>query len=187
MKKLIVAALAAALFGGCATAPTAIPQNVTMTTDSDPSMRSVDFSYSANISFAKMKMCIAENVSNDAVDLHGTKGMAGLSQALAGKYQSATIVPGGDIFKFSDAALGTIVAAGSVPSEGAVGFEGIVRFHLNVTVSAGHVEMVFTNVEDALKYADGSGSFAHVVPRIGFQSTYNALQLLANNIKSCVR
>lgn len=96
----------------CAAVP--MPSNVT-TTPGDAGgdyIKSIDFSYQSNpaASFEKLKLCVAENVSNRAVQLADSSGS--LVDPVSGHYhdvQHSQTVQGGDIFKYADASLAWMV------------------------------------------------------------------------------
>lgn len=179
----------------CATVE--MPSNVSITQGNmkQTFINTIDFSYRTNkeIGFNKLKLCVAEKVSNRAVQLDDASGFRG---PITGNFYAANhrqTVEGSDVFKYSDATLSTLIANGTVDG-GPVALaltRSIVKYDLKASVNASQVILVFTNISSAQKstgYVANSG-FAPVGTWSGAypMQTYAALDGIAKDIKACLQ
>jgi hypothetical protein len=102
IKVILAAALLIPVTGHCA--KWEVPENVTVRDAGKRAayMEAVDFSYQPEqpVAFSQLKMCIAENVSNNTVSLQDASGSF-VGPATGNYYHSANnrTVQGGGIFK----------------------------------------------------------------------------------------
>ncbi|HEY5960210.1 MAG TPA: hypothetical protein VIV60_26840, partial [Polyangiaceae bacterium] len=149
-----IAVLAFANLMCCAGVP--MPSNVTTTPGNAGGdyIKSIDFSYQSSpvASFDKLKLCVAENVSNRAVQLTDSSGS--LVDSASGQYhdvQHNQTVQGGDIFKYADASLATLIANGTIDSGPAAHglTRDIIKYDLKASAHGQQVGLVFTNITRA--------------------------------------
>lgn len=188
----------AAVFGlvGCATVQ--MPQNVTtrVTDRGQQLIDTVDFSYTAASprSFEALRLCVAENVHNREVHLQDSSGS--FFGPASGRYyetKNSKTVQGGDIFKYIDSSLTTLIAIGV--EDGGPAASGLTRtfikFDLKASVRDTRVGIVFSNVTRAWE-TTGSLSNTGFGP-IGTWSganpmqAYAALQGVSNKISRCLQ
>lgn len=194
--KLIGRAIAVLAFANvtCCTA-VQMPNNVTTTPSNAGGnyIKSIDFSYRSNsaASFDQLKLCVAENVSNRAVQLTGSSGS--LVDTASGHHhdvQHSQTVPGGDIFKYSDASLATLIATGTIDSgPAAPGLtRDIIKYDLKASAHGQQVGLAFTNITRAQQStgAAPNDGFTPVGTWEGGRA-YAAVEGIANGIKSCLR
>lgn len=177
----------------CATVE--MPSNVSITQgDSKQTyINTIDFSYQTikEISFNKLKLCVAEKVSNRAVQLDDASGFRG---PVTGNFYAAShrqTVQGGDIFKYADATLSTLIANGTADGGSVALTRSIVKYDLKASVTASQVILVFTNISRAQKSTgyvanDGFGPVGTWSGAYPMQ-TYAALDIIAKDIKSCLQ
>ena len=179
---------------GCA--PLQMPSNVTTTPGnaSGGYINSVDFSYQPTmpVSFNKLKLCVAENVSNRAVQLTGSA--RSFVAPASGQYHNvehSQTVQGGGIFKFTDASLSTLIANGTIDG-GRLGVtRGIIKYDLKASVDGSQVVLVFANITRAYQATgaapnDGFSPVATRRTKYPMQA-YAALEGIANGIKACTQ
>lgn len=193
--KSIVFVVAAAL-AGCATVT--MPQNVTTrpANGSQNYIDSVDFSFNTAtpLSFNQLKLCVAESVNNRAVQLHDAAGSF-FGPASGHYYQTdhSQTVQGGDIFKYADPSMATLIATGTADGgSAALGItRDIIKYDLKASVRGPRVGLVFTDIARA-QQSTGSvanngfnpvGTWSGANP----MQSFTALQGIANNIKSCLQ
>ncbi len=181
----------------CCTA-VSMPSNVTTTPGNAGGdyIKSIDFSYQSNpaASFDKLKLCVAENVSNRAVQLTGSSGS--LVDAASGQHhdvQHTQTVQGGDIFKYADASLATLIATGTIDSGPAARglTRDIIMYDLKASAHGQQVGLAFTNITRAQQSTGEAanegfspvGTWREAYP----ERAYAALEVIANGIKSCLR
>lgn len=177
-----------------ACSPVPLPSNVTTTTIGSASyIGSVDFSYqSANAeSFSQLKLCVAENINNNAVSLQDSAG----SIAVPGNYYQthhSQVFQGSGIFKYTDEPTSTLVALGTVDGGPvALGLtRDFVRFDLKANVSGNAITLRFLNISRAQQNTgsstnDGFGRVG-VWPGSRSDEVYAALEGVANGIKTCL-
>lgn len=193
--KALAIALVAGLTG-CATVQ--MPSNVTTSPGnaSGDYINSVDFSYQSStpVTFNKLKLCVAENVSNRAVQLTDSAGsFVGSASGHYYDVQHSQTVQGGGIFKYADASLSTLIANGTVDGGPvALGLtRDIIKYDLKASAHTSQVGLVFTNITRA-QQATGSvanngfspvGTWSGAHPK----QAYAALEGIANGIKACMQ
>ena len=92
--------------------------------------------------FAKLKLCLAQNVSNAPVTITGGTDAP---FSIGTKTQTSTI-QGGDLFKYEDAAAGIVIAVGSADGGRSVFSSEIIRFELMAETTADRTVLKFTNI-----------------------------------------
>lgn len=193
--RAIVISLIAAL-AGCATVP--MPSNVTTTPGnaSGDYINSVDFSYQSSVpaAFNKLKLCVAENVSNRAVQLADSSGsFVGPATGHYYDNQHSQTVQGGDIFKYADASLSTLIANGTVDGGSvALGLtRDIIKYDLKASAHGLLVGLMFTNITRAQQSSGSAANdgFSPVGTWSGARpkQAYAALEGIANGIKACLQ
>lgn len=185
-------ALAAGLVG-CGTVN--LPSNVTTVQGGSSSGRyidQVDYSYSETVGFSALKLCVAENVSNDGVT------MTDQSQSWTGPWSGITYArgntsttSGGDTFKYIDDSTQTVIAVGTVPELGQGLIQRVVKFDLKAAAKNNKVTLVFSKITHAQKdtgYATNTG-FSQIGDwhGAGALDALAALEGTANRIKACLR
>lgn len=125
----------------------ALPANVTL----KPGNKSGDYIDSVSqevrgAAFSKLKLCLAQNISNQAVTLTGS-AQNPWSPRLTGE-SNTTTVQGGQVFKYEDAQASTVIAAGS--TDGGQSFMGlsrvVIRFELTAVAGPDRTVLKFTNI-----------------------------------------
>lgn len=185
-----------AALAGCATVP--MPSNVTTMPGnaSGSYINSIDFSYQSNApeGFNKLKLCVAENVSNRAIQLTDSSGS--FFGPATGHYyndQHSQTVQGGDIFKYADASLSTLIANGTVDGGSvALGLtRDIIKYDLKASTHGSLVGLTFTNITRAQQSSGSAANdgFSPVGTWSGARpkQTYAALESIVNGIKSCLQ
>ncbi len=176
----------------------AVPANVAVRAEGKHAsyMDSVDFSYqpTAAVAFPQLKMCIAENVSNNAVTLSDNAG-AFVGPATGTYYQPShsQTVQGGGIFKYVDDSSSTMIATGTTDGgPAALGLtRDIVKFDLKAATSDAGITLKFGNITRA-QQSTGSAANDGFGPvgmwrGAGAQRIYASLEALTNKIKSCLQ
>lgn len=192
MKKTLVLVIAVGL-AGCGTVK--LPSNVTTIQGGSASGKyidRVDYSYDETVEFSALKLCVAENVSNDGVT------MTDQSESWVGPWSGNTYsrgntstTSGGDTFKYMDDATQTVIAVGTVPESGQGLIQRVVRFDLKAATKNNKVTLVFskiTHVQKDTGYAANTG-FSQIGDwhGAGALDAVAALEGTANRIKSCLR
>jgi len=187
------------LASGCQTTSVELPSNVfkTAAAAGQPAyIEKIDFTYKPQTppSFSKVKLCVAENVTNQAVQLRDAAGSF-VGQATGTYYRAnnTQTQSGGEVFKFADDSIRTLVATGTTttnPSGMAI-VRDIVRFDLKVALKDSGTELVFQNITRAQQDTGISANtgFAPVGTWPGARSPeiYTALESLAQKVKSCAQ
>ena len=192
LKKSVLVLLVGSLVG-CGTVP--MPSNVSTRpgNESGDYINAVDFSYQSaatKVNFNKLKLCVAENVSNNSVQLRdASRSFVGPATGHYYNLQNSQTVQGGEIFKYSDPTLSTLIAIGTVDSPGMV--EDIIKYELKVSVNQSRVHLIFSNITRAQKSTgllanDGFGPVG-TWPGARTMQSYTALQGVANGIKLCLQ
>jgi hypothetical protein len=175
---------------------TDLPSNVTVRQEGKRSafIEAVDFSYKPAqlVTFSAIKLCVAENISNNAVSLRDSSN-AFVGPA-SGNYYSNTqsqTVQGGSIFKYVDDASATLIATGT--TDGGSSSWGLIRdfvkFELKAAISDMGVTLQFTNIARAQQDTglSSNNGFQPVATWKGARpmKVYSALEKIAAKIKSC--
>jgi hypothetical protein len=155
----------------------------------------IDFSYKATTTrtFPAARLCIAENVQNQSVQLRDSAGsFIGPATGTYYRANSTQTQQGGEIFKFSDESLATVIATGSViTSPGGMALvRDVVRFDLRVALKGQEVGLIFQNITRAQQdtgVASNTG-FGPVGTWTGARAPdiYAALEALASKVKACI-
>ena len=191
-----LAAVILALASSGAMSKVELPPNVTTKlygNSKNSVIDSIDYSFpiSKPVEFARIKMCIASNVTNNGVVL---KDSAGSFVGRTGNYyqtHNAQSIQGGGIFKYVDDASKSLVAQGSVGRQGGLG--GIIglsiRFDLEVTGETNAVKMRMLHIEQAMKNTGYSSNDGYMPVGVWGGSMYKknilALNGVAEQLKSC--
>lgn len=175
-----------------------VPENVT--TKPGPRHGSyadtVDFSYQAvqAVDFAKAKLCVAENVTNDAVSLQDAAGSF-VGPATGNYYRNSNsqTVQGGAVFKYVDDATSVLIATGTADAgTSSLGLvHDLLKFDLKVGTAGNTITVRFSNI---LRAQQNTGSLANDgFQPIGtwkgsrFQRAYESLEGLAGKIRQCMQ
>ncbi|MFT3755079.1 MAG: hypothetical protein QM769_03900 [Pseudoxanthomonas sp.] len=192
-KTVLLMALLMPVTGFCA--KWQVPSNVATTADGKY-MESVDFSYHTDQpgNFSKLKMCIAENITNGAVSLQDSAGSF-VGPATGTYYNNAKsqTVQGGGIFKYVDETNSALIASGTADG-GSAAFgltRDIVKFDLKVAVESSTITLRFNNITRAQQ---NTGSVANngftpvgMWRGAGAQRIYESLDAIEDKIKTCVQ
>jgi len=186
-KIMIMGGLGLAFFvAGCARVN--LPSNVTLKQNF---IDTIDFSYQTDSpkKFSNIKLCIAENIDNNSVDLRDS------SSSFVGPYtgnlylnsQDKTI-QGGDVFKYSEESTSTIIAKGSAIKEGLV--NDIIKYDLKASVSGNNIMLKFYNITRAQQdtgFVKNDG-FETICTLSGCRPTnaYEAIKTIADKLKACI-
>ena len=154
----------------------------------------IDYSFSTEkvIPFARVKLCVARNITNNEVQL---TDRAGSFVTGGGNYyqgRSNSTIQGGSVFKYIDDATGSLIAQGSISRQG--GFAGIIgmsiRFDLEMALSDGRVQMTMRQIESAMKNTGtiSNDGFNPIGAWTGsmYKKHILALDNAADQIKACI-
>ncbi len=198
MRKIVFATLMLAIFPASTFAANVeMPSNVTTVpgTGKNRHIDTIDFSFAPTqvIEFSKLKLCIAENMTNNAVTLSDSSGS--FVGPATGHYYSndrSQTVQGGGIFKYLDDSTSVLIANGT--TDGGTSSWGLIRdilkFDLKAAVNAESITLRYSNITRAqqdtgISTNDGFhavGTWKGARPK----QVYGALELLANRIKACI-
>lgn len=182
---------------GCAS-QVSLPNNASITTtDSLGSayIDKIDFSYISRGThkFSKAKLCVAKNLTNNTVMLQDSSGS--FVGAYTGRYYETNktqSVTGGDIFKYSDDETSTLLAVGTTSFVGdALGIiKEFVKFEVELAIKDKNVTLIFSNITRAQQDTGtlGNNGFNPVGVWYGAKApdVYASIELVANNIKTCI-
>lgn len=189
MKRIALALALLACCGAATAKDMSLPDNVTLR----PGNRSGSYidtvrSTARAATFSKLKLCLAQNVSNPSLMITGGTN-APFSMNPNGKTQT-TAVQGGDIFKYQDEAERTAIVMGSVAGGNVVLSRRIIRFELTAAVNDDATSLTFTNIEHATENTGSveNSGFTPVGAWKGAKplSVIEALDGLAARITSCL-
>lgn len=169
-----------------------LPPNVTL----KPGNKSGDYidTVSQEIrggTFPKLKLCLAQVVSNQAVTLSGS-AQNSFSPRLTGE-SNTTTVQGGQVFKYEDAQAGAVIAVGS--TDGGQSMMGmtrsVVRFELMAVVTPERTTLRFSNIDraDLNTYGAANSGFTPVGAWKGGKplAVIDTLQGLGGRLDSCLQ
>jgi hypothetical protein len=192
-KVVLLIALLAPATGYCA--KWQVPSNVA-TTANGKHMESVDFSYSGDQpkDFKKLKMCIAENITNDAVSLQDSAGsFVGPATGTYYHNTNSQTAQGGAVFKYVDDDSSALIASGTADG-GSTAFgltRDIVRFDLKAAIDDKVITLRFNNITRAQK---NTGTLANdgftpvgMWRGAGAQKVYASLEAIASKLKTCIQ
>lgn len=196
-RRHVVLLMPAALLMGCAS-QTPLPSNVTTRPApyDNTYLATIDFSYRAANppSFSRLKLCVAEHLSNSAVSLRDAAGSwVGPATGTYYRQQNQQTAGGGGVFKYADDATSTVIVNGTIVSEpgGLVISKEFVRFELKSSVNDSRVGLVVSNIARAQQntgaLANDGFSPVGTWPGARADGVYASLQGLANKIKGCLQ
>lgn len=199
MRKTFAAIVSlAVLSAGCQTT-VELPPNVVKTaaTSGQPTyIDRVDFSYKPprQPTFSKVKLCVAENVTNQPVQLRDAAGsFVGPATGTYYRANNTQVQSGGEVFKFSDESISTLIASGTAATNptGLSIVRDIVRFDMKVALKGSEVELVFQNITRAQQDTGVTSNtgFAPVGTWPGARAPdiYAVLEGLASKVKACAQ
>lgn len=170
----------------------ALPANVTL----KPGNRSGDYIDAVSHEvrgtvFSKLKLCLAQNVSNQAVTLTGS-AQNPWSPRITGE-SNTTTVQGGQVFKYEDAEASTVIAVGS--TDGGPSFMGmsrvVIRFELTAIAGPDRTALKFTNIGRADLDTSGAANsgFMPVGAWKGAKplAVIDTLKALGSRLDSCLQ
>ncbi|HZF99002.1 MAG TPA: hypothetical protein VEY92_12330 [Pseudoxanthomonas sp.] len=169
-----------------------LPSNVTL----KPGNRSGDYIDTVShevrgAAFAKLKLCVAENVSNSPTSIRGGTDVP--FQFQSNNVATTTVVGGGETFKYQDESLGTLIAIGTTdggPSALGLSRE-VIRFEVKAVADADRTVLRFANITRAT--ADtGSVTNAGFIPVGAWRgakplAVIETLQALGSRLDSCLQ
>jgi hypothetical protein len=193
-------ALTAALIAvvvGCAAPPVQLPSNVAVTRGAhgEAYIDKVDFSYRSQNQrdFAKLKLCVAENVSNNAVGLRDSAGsFVGAASRTYYQTNNTQSVGGSGVFKYVDDSQSTLIANGTTVSgdNSAILSKDFVRFELKAGVSGNDVALMFYAITRAQQNTGSlaNDGFGPVVVAWGARApdVYASIEAVASKVKACL-
>lgn len=181
---------------GCAT-QVPLPNNAHVVKKSDGGfyLDNVDFSFKSNNqkNFSLLKLCIAQNVSNDNVTLRDSSGS--FVGSYTGTYYSRSNqheVSGANIFKYADEANMTLIARGTTNSvaQQLIPVNDIVKFELQAKIEGSNIKLVFNKITRAQETTGSlqNDGFKPVGVWSGARApnVYSAIEGLAAQIKACI-
>ena len=169
-----------------------LPPEVTVRSG-DYNKRYIDtFRYDAKpATFAKLKLCLAQNVSNPAVTITGGTDAPFAFQSNM-RTQTSTI-QGGGIFKYEDFEAGAVIVTGSI--DGGSTMLGmtrdVVRFELMGSITPGATTLIFSKI-DRTTVNTGTATNQGFAP-VGIWKgarplqILNSLQTLATSVDTCLQ
>jgi hypothetical protein len=196
VKAVAVIALLVPVIGYCA--KWEVPTNVTVR-DTDKRaayLEAVDFSYQPTqpVAFSQLKLCIADNISNNTVTLQDSSGSF-VGPATGNYYQNtqSQTIQGGGIFKYLDDATSALIATGTTDGGStALGLtHDIVKFDLKAMTSEAGVTLKFSNVTRAQQYTGGAANDGFnpvgMWRGAGAQRIYASLESVAGRVRACLQ
>ena len=188
--------LTAMALAGCAGPTVQLPSNVTLTHGSrdEAYIDRVDFSYRspARHDFSKLKLCVAENVSNGSVSLRDSAGsFVGAASRTYYQANNVQAVQGDGVFKLVDDPSSTLIATGTVVSgESTAIVKDYVRFELKASTSGENVGLDFYAITRAQQNTGSlaNDGFAPVGVWFGSRAPdiYASIQKVADKLKGCI-
>lgn len=173
-----------------------LPSNVTTTAVSKRAVYidTIDFSYQTlqPTEFSKLKLCVAENISNNAVSLQDSAGSF-VGPATGNYYQNnrTQTVQGSGIFKYLDDNAATLIATGTADGGKLAFTRDVLKFDLKAGVSGNDVTIKFSNITRAQQNTGSSANngFNPVGVWKGARAkqVYGAIEAVANKVKSCAQ
>lgn len=175
-----------------------LPSNVTVrSADSRNSyLDTIDFSYqpAAPVSFSKLKLCVAESLTNNSVALNDASGS--IVGSATGTYYSDNnnqTVQGGGIFKYVDDSLATLIASGTTDG-GKPGWglsSDFVKFELKASTSDSGVLLKVSNITRAQQstglLANDGFQPVGTWKGAGAMRIYEALKVVTGKVESCAQ
>lgn len=186
------------LLGACAT-PVALPPHVsTRSTEAGAYLDRVDLSYASPSpqDFARLKLCVAETISNDSV---GLKDAVGSFVGVTGTYyqaQNQQTAGGGSVFKYIDDASRTAIVSGTVKAQSSILFTSeFVRYELKASTAnsaqGAQVGLVFYAITRAQQSTGllANDGFVPVgtIPGARPLEVVATLEAVAGRLRSCMK
>lgn len=186
------------LLGACAT-PVALPPHVsTRSTEAGAYLDRVDLSYASPSpqDFARLKLCVAETISNDSV---GLKDAVGSFVGVTGIYyqaQNQQTAGGGSVFKYIDDASRTAIVSGTVKAQSSILFTSeFVRYQLKASTAnsaqGAQVGLVFYAITRAQQSTGvlANDGFVPVgtIPGARPLEVVATLEAVAGRLRSCMK
>lgn len=196
MKKLALGILILTGLLGCAQEPIQLPNNVrtiSMGLAKQTQIDTVDKSFDAsqNVDFAKVKLCLVDNVQNENVNLKDSSGS--IIGNRAGQYYEKTNtqnIASANLIKYLDESTKTIVVTGNTRTPPSF-IVDIVKYDLKVQQQDQHFKVVFQNI---LRAQQDTGTISNRgfnpvgtwsgarAPKI-----ISALDVVANKFENCIK
>ena len=196
MKKLALGILILTGLLGCAQEPIQLPNNVrtiSMGLAKQTQIDTVDKSFDANqnVDFAKVKLCLVDNVQNENVNLKDSSGS--IIGNRAGQYYekiNTQNIASANLIKYLDESTKTIVVTGNTRTPPSF-IVDIVKYDLKVQQQGQHFKVVFQNI---LRAQQDTGTISNR----GFNpiGTWNGarapriistLDVVANKFENCIK
>lgn len=186
------------LLGACAT-PVALPPHVsTRSTEAGAYLDRIDLSYASPSpqDFARLKLCVAETISNDSV---GLKDAVGSFVGVTGTYyqaQNQQTAGGGSVFKYIDDASRTAIVSGTVKAQSSILFTSeFVRYELKASTAnsaqGAQVGLVFYAITRAQQSTGvlANDGFVPVgtIPGARPLEVVATLEAVAGRLRSCMK
>lgn len=193
----LVASMIAVVVAGCAAPPVQLPSNVGVVHGSrgEAYIEKIDFSYGTNgpRDFAKLKLCVAENISSNAVALRDSAGsFVGAASRTYYQANNTQSVGGSGVFKYVDDSSATLIANGTIVSgdNSAILSKDFVRFELKSSVSGNAVVLMFYAITRAQQNTgtaanDGFGPVG-VWSGARAPDVYASIESVASKVKACL-
>ena len=193
--KIPTIATIALLLSSCAS-QVQLPNNVSIReTGSAAYIDKVRFTYQtgSNTDFSKLKLCIAENITNDSVIIKDSAD-SWVGPATGNYYRNtdSQVISGKSIFKYVDDKNSTLITDGTTTysNGGILPTNQFVRFNLKTAIKDGSVILLFSNIKRAQQNTGllSNDGFTPVGAWAGADAkgTYEQLENVANSIKSCI-
>lgn len=181
---------------GCATAPIQMPPNVAVIQGAQGAsyIDKATFKHTskAPVPFAKVKLCVAENVANDAVTLRDSVGSF-VGPATKNYYQSnnTQTIGAGPVFKYVDDSQATLIANGTtVANDGGVMITDFVRYEAKAVASGNDVLLTFYAITRAQQntgtLSNDGFSPVGIWPGSRAESVYRAIERVAARVQACM-
>lgn len=171
-----------------AAAKEVLPGNVT--TRGNRVVDKIDWSFvpSKPVDFARVKRCVATNLTNDEIRLNDAAGSF-VGPATGNYYRSnnQSTVAGRDVFKFVDEKNSVLVAQGWIDKP-VFAFRWIIRFDLEIAIEPSTIKMVMRNIKLAMSNTGSSANegFGDLLTSYRFKQNYATLEQAATAVKSCI-
>ncbi|AMP03756.1 hypothetical protein [Collimonas pratensis] len=194
--KKLLAIFALGILSGCAS-QVPLPSNVAVTQSGSNGsyIDKVDFSYDAQGTpdFSKLKLCVAENVTNNDVSLRDASGSF-VGAYTKNYYQTNHMqtVSGKNVFKYLDENSSTLIANGTTVSvtQSLIPIKDFVKYEAKSAVANNKITLVFFNItraqQDTGAATNDGFNPVGVWPGARSQDVYASLETVAHKIKTCL-
>jgi hypothetical protein len=169
----------------------ALPDNVTLRPSGSRSGDYIDTVTleAKSATFSKLKLCLAQNVSNPALMITG--GTDAPFSFYSNNKTQTTAVQGGDIFKYEDANEQVAIVVGSIDGGPAILSRKIIRFELMAVVQEDRTALRFSNIEHATENTGSvtNSGFTPVGAWRGARphAVIDSLTVLGERVGACLR